>query len=134
MRFFYLETRNTPNTFGTINIDCLEGELQQTLAAEALVGVLLGNRGTSRERELYACALALSRILGLTDELRTAARTRFIYHLTMYNLQITIWLATSPVLLSRCLRANWQGHTTPIAHTSRFVAGENSLWKRLRKW
>ena len=47
------------------NIACLVGEFQQALAAEALVGVLIGNRRASRGRELYACTLALSWILWL---------------------------------------------------------------------
>ena len=108
----------------------LFSSFKETLAAEALVGVLLGNRGTSRRRELYASTLTLSRILVLTNKRSTATRTGFIYHLTMYNLQITIWLTTSPVLLSRCLRANWQGYTRPKANTIHSVAGENSLWKK----
>jgi len=55
-------------------------QLQQTLAAEALVGILLGNKSASRGREWYACTLALSGILVLTNKCSTATRTSFMFH------------------------------------------------------
>ena len=69
-----------PESFGTTNIDCLNRELQQALAAEALVGVLLCNMSTNSGREFHACALAFSGILVLTNKCGTTARTRFVFH------------------------------------------------------
>ena len=69
-----------PELFGTTDIDCLNRELQQALAAEALVGVLRSQMRTSSGREFHACTLALSRILVLTNKCSTTSRTRFVFH------------------------------------------------------
>ena len=69
-----------PNKFGTTKIDCLDRELQQALAAEALIGVLCCQMCTSSRREFHACALAFSGILVLTNKRRTTARTRLVFH------------------------------------------------------
>ena len=68
-----------PNIFGITKIDCLDRKLQQALAAEALVGILLGNRGANRRSEYPTCTLTLSRVLVLTDKRSTTARTRFVF-------------------------------------------------------
>ena len=66
--------------FGIINKHCLDRELQQALAAEALVGVLRCQMCTSSRREFHACTLALSGILVLANKRRTTARTRLVFH------------------------------------------------------
>ena len=69
-----------PESFGTTNIDCLDRELQQALAAEALVGVLRRQMSTSSGREYHASALAFSGILVLTNKRGTTTRTRLVFH------------------------------------------------------
>ena len=69
-----------PEASGITKIEYLDRELQQALAAEALVGVLRCQMCTSSRREFHACTLAFSGILMLTDKRSTTARTRFVFH------------------------------------------------------
>ena len=69
-----------PESFGITKIEYLDRELQQALAAEALVGVLRRQMSTSSRREFHTCTLALRRVLVLTNKRSTTARTRFVFH------------------------------------------------------
>ena len=69
-----------PEASGITKIEYLDRELQQALAAEALVGVLRCQMCTSSRREFYACTLAFSGILVLTNKRSTTARTRLVFH------------------------------------------------------
>ena len=82
-------------SFGTTNIDCLNRELQQALAAEALVGVLCCQMCTSSRREFHACTLAFRWILVLTNKRRTTSRTRLVFHSCLSYLSHDLCLSVS---------------------------------------